>query len=163
MYVWIGNGVCSTKSPPTGREKRLREFPPLLMFDAVFIHKNPPPPPLFHAEIPVYLRRLHRQIMHTADLPSPQPANVAPPLQRQARRNRQFLPPSCSAAAHLSGNSCRPAIFAARIRLSTPYQTGNTCRPAIIAAQLRIRTASDRDKSGVRGRSESCDGAVDLP
>jgi len=78
VQVWIGNGVCSMESPPTGREKRMREFEPLRMFDAVFIHKKRPPPPLSRECACAGFRRRHRQIMHTADLPSPQPANLAP-------------------------------------------------------------------------------------
>jgi len=61
--------------------------------------------------------------------------------------SRQFLPLQPAISSPPAGNFYRPAIIAAWIRLSTPYQTGNTYRPAIIAANFGSGLRGDRQFS----------------
>jgi len=73
-----------------------------------------------------------------------QPAILADRIRLSTPFYRQFLPTGSFGPAQHRIRPTKPAILADRIRLSNPLHTGNTCRPAIIAAQLRLRTASDR-------------------
>jgi len=166
VNVWIGNRVGALFSLPNKAGKKLRDFPPPLMFDAVFKHKTPPPPPLFTAELPVYFRRRHRQIMHTADLPTSQPAYLAPATGNSCRpdptlhsllpaipADRQLWTGSTPDPTDKTGNSCRPDPTLQSPSYRQYLPTGNNCRPtpaqdslrpANIAANLDAWTRCDR-------------------